>query len=353
MEVLNRAAIKKEARLFIGQNNRWGKMFLAYLPLMLLTSVVVSLSAYLTVVWQLASSPMTWFYSENPNVRYQILSSVISYADILLIPFFFAAAGYFLNHLRGFRPDWKGLYKEGAHFYGKYFVVGFLRELFIGLWSLLFIIPGIVKSYAWYMVPYIIHDNPTLDAKHAREISDCLTQGFKSDLFVLDLSFILWNMFVGVTGGIASIYVVPYQMTTKAMYYENLKAYAISTGRVAPEVFSPMPQGGAWAQGQNPYVSPQQPPYSAPNPANPYAQGFQAPPQEPYAQQPSVPGEQANTFTPPAPEDTFRPWDVPPGTGQTPPQPAQSAQPTQQASAPSVDKQAGETINREEKEQDE
>ena len=131
-------------------------------------------------------------------------------------------------------------------------------------------------------------------------------------------------------------------MTTKAMYYENLKAYAISTGRVAPEVFSPIPQGGAWAQGQNPYVSPQQPPYTAPQQANPYAQ------------QPSaVPGEQANTFTPPAPEDTFRPWDVPPGTGQTPPQPARSAQPTQQTSAPPVDTQTGETINREEKEQDE
>lgn len=352
MEVLNRAAIKKEARLFIGQNNRWGKMFLAYLPILLATGAVSVITTGTSVARQFSELFGGGYAAYDPALEFQISYNLFSLVDILLIPFVCAAAGYFLNHLRGFQPDWKSLYKEGAHFYGKYFVVGFLRELFIGLWSLLFIIPGIVKAYAWYMVPYIIHDNPTLDAKHAREISDCLTQGFKADLFVLELSFILWDMLVGVTGGIASIYVVPYQMTTKAMYYENLKAYAISTGRVAPEVFSPMPQGGAWGQGQNPYTNPQQQPYSAPNPANPYAQGFQAPPQEPYAQQPSVPGEQANTFTPPAPEDTFRPWDVPPGTGQTPPRPAQSAQPMQTPAAPAKE-QTGEPINREEKEQDE
>ncbi len=327
-------------------------MFLAYLPILLATGVVSAITTGISAARQFSELFGGGYAAYDPALEFQISYNLFSLVDILLIPFVCAAAGYFLNHLRGFQPDWKSLYKEGAHFYGKYFVVGFLRELFIGLWALLFIVPGIVKAYAWYMVPYIIHDNPTLDAKHAREISDCLTQGFKSDLFVLELSFILWDMLVGVTGGIASIYVVPYQATTKAMYYENLKAYAIATGRVAPEVFSPVPQGGAWAQGQNPYASPQQPPYSAPYSANPYTQGFQTPQQKPYTQQPSaLPGEQANTFTPPAPEDTFRPWDVPPGTGQTPP--ARSAQPPQQASVPPAKEQTGEPINREEKEQDE
>lgn len=327
-------------------------MFLAYLPILLATGVVSAVTTGISAARQFSELFGGGYAAYDPALEFQISYNLFSLVDILLIPFVCAAAGYFLNHLRGFQPDWKSLYKEGAHFYGKYFVVGFLRELFIGLWALLFIVPGIVKAYAWYMVPYIIHDNPTLDAKHAREISDCLTQGFKSDLFVLELSFILWDMLVGVTGGIASIYVVPYQATTKAMYYENLKAYAIATGRVAPEVFSPVPQGGAWAQGQNPYASPQQPPYSAPYSANPYTQGFQTPQQKPYTQQPSaLPGEQANTFTPPAPEDTFRPWDVPPGTGQTPP--ARSAQPPQQASVPPAKEQTGEPINREEKEQDE
>lgn len=327
-------------------------MFLAYLPILLATGVVSAVTTGISAARQFSELFGGGYAAYDPALEFQISYNLFSLVDILLIPFVCAAAGYFLNHLRGFQPDWKSLYKEGAHFYGKYFVVGFLRELFIGLWALLFIVPGIVKAYAWYMVPYIIHDNPTLDAKHAREISDCLTQGFKSDLFVLELSFILWDMLVGVTGGIASIYVVPYQATTKAMYYENLKAYAIATGRVAPEVFSPVPQGGAWAQGQNPYASPQQPPYSAPYSANPYTQGFQTPQQKPYTQQPSaLPGEQANTFAPPAPEDTFRPWDVPPGTGQTPP--ARSAQPPQQASVPPAKEQTGEPINREEKEQDE
>lgn len=347
MEVLNRAAIKKEARMFIGQNNRWGKMFLAYLPILLVTGAVTAFTTGISVVRQF-SELFRGGYAFDPELEFRITYNLFSLADLLLIPFIFAAAGYFLNHLRGFQPDWKSLYKEGAHFYGKYFGVGFLTQLFIGLWSLLFIIPGIVKSYAWSMVPYVIHDNPTLDAKHAREISDCLTQGFKADLFILDWSFILWDMFVGVTGGIASIYVLPYEMTTQAMYYENLKAHAIATGRVVPEVFTPVPQGGAWGQGQNPYANPQQPPYTTPNQANPYAQGFTAPQGDPNVQQPTAPqGEQGNTFTPPAPEETFRPWDVPPAPGQ----PVQPAQPTQ-TPAPPEKTPTDEVKNREEKEQD-
>ena len=329
MYELDRSAIKRDARAFIGQDNRWWFMFVAYLPILAIGIVSsIGLSIY-------------EFFSLN-RFAMQISDGGSSLLNILLIPFEVAFCGFFLNHLRGFSPNWKSVYQEGFDRYGDYLLVGFVTGLIIGIWSLFLIVPGIIAALSYSQVYYVLHDNPQVSCKRAREISSALTDGCKWDLFVLELSFIGWWLLVALTAGIAFIYVWPYYQTTKAMYYENLKAYAISTGRIAPEVFSPMPQGGAWAQGQNPYVSPQQPPYTAPQQANPYTQ------------QPAAPqGEPGNTFTPPAPEDTFRPWDVPPGTGQTPPQPARSAQPTQQTSAPPVDTQTGETINREEKEQDE
>ncbi len=297
MEVLNRAAIKRDARSFIGQDNRWLKLFLAILPILILEG---GISTGITV-WRT--------FSENgdmQNVSYSTGGNAIS---LLLIPFTVAMAGFFLNVIRGFNPEWKSLYKEGIDRYGKYFVTGFLTNLFIGLWTLLLIVPGIIKAFEYSQVFYIIHDNPNLTPSQARDISRRMTDGFKGELFILDLSFILWFLLVACTAGIAYIYVAPYMQVTFAMVYENLKNYALANGKVAPQEFGIVPEppygavpptGAPYAQNPQSYAEPQQPPYNA-NP-NPYT----AP------QQPVAPEE--HHFTPPAPEETFRPGDAPTNT---------------------------------------
>lgn len=98
-----------------------------------------------------------------------------------------------------------------------------LRSVYTILWSLLFIIPGIVKAYAYKMVPYIIAENPRISSKEALALSDDMTRGHKWDMFVLDLSFIGWYLLGALAFGIGILFVLPYSMTTEAELYLALK----------------------------------------------------------------------------------------------------------------------------------
>ena len=100
----------------------------------------------------------------------------------------------------------------------------FLRDLYIVLWSLLFIIPGIIKSYEYRMIPYILADNPEMPTEEVFAESKRLMSGNKWKAFVLDFSFIGWQLLSVLTCGILSIfYVDPYQYSTNAALYEALK----------------------------------------------------------------------------------------------------------------------------------
>lgn len=206
---------------------------------------------------------------DDPPTTVGYSSSIIT---LLLIPFTIAASGYYLNHIRGFNPEWKSLYKEGIDNYGSYLVTGVLVNAFTVLWSLLFVVPGIIKAIAYSQAKYVIHDNPRLKGKEAIEISKRMTNGFKGDLFSMYLSFIGWYILVGLTGGILSIYVTPYVETTAAMYYENLKRYSIENGIVAPEAFGITPVTGGAQDGngdsQSSYAAGSS--YSAPVDSDPY-----------------------------------------------------------------------------------
>jgi len=98
-----------------------------------------------------------------------------------------------------------------------------LTDLFIFLWSLLFIIPGIVKSYSYRMVPYILTENPNLHYKEALEISRDMTKGVKFDMFILDLSFIGWYLLGAMAFGIGTLFVSPYVEATWAQLYLRLR----------------------------------------------------------------------------------------------------------------------------------
>lgn len=235
-QILNRPAIKAEAKSFIGQNARWWKMTLATIAIYLISG---GFSIYVNIA--------TVINHDDPSPTVGYSSSIIT---LLLIPFTIAASGYYLNHIRGFNPEWKSLYKEGIDNYGSYLVTGVLVNVFTVLWSLLFVVPGIIKAIAYSQAKYVIHDNPRLKGKEAIEISKRMTNGFKGDLFSMYLSFIGWYILVGLTGGILSIYVTPYVEMTAAMYYENLKRYSIENGIVAPEAFGIAPVTGG-AQGEN------------------------------------------------------------------------------------------------------
>ena len=99
----------------------------------------------------------------------------------------------------------------------------FFRGLYTFLWSLLFIIPGIIKSYEYRMIPYLLAENPEMDMEEAFSLTRQMMTGDKANTFILDLSFIGWNLLSALTLGILSIfYVNPYQHLTNAQLYEVL-----------------------------------------------------------------------------------------------------------------------------------
>jgi len=99
------------------------------------------------------------------------------------------------------------------------FLVGF----FTSLWSLLLIVPGIIKFYAYAMTPYILIDNPELSANQAINLSCKMMKGHKFDLFFLQLSFIGWGVLSVLTGGIGLLWLMPYMMSTQAAFYQDIK----------------------------------------------------------------------------------------------------------------------------------
>ena len=100
----------------------------------------------------------------------------------------------------------------------------FLRDLYIVLWGLLLIIPGIIKSYEYRMVNYILAENPEMNTKDVFAMSRDMMRGNKWRAFVLDLSFLGWHLLSLITIGLAGIfYVFPYRNMTNAALYEFLR----------------------------------------------------------------------------------------------------------------------------------
>lgn len=100
----------------------------------------------------------------------------------------------------------------------------FLRDIYIVLWSLLFVIPGIIKSYEYKMIPYLLSENPEMTTERAFAESKKLMTGNKWKAFVLDLSFILWDIASAATCGLLGLFwVAPYKASTQAALYEAIK----------------------------------------------------------------------------------------------------------------------------------
>lgn len=100
----------------------------------------------------------------------------------------------------------------------------FLRGLYTFLWTCLFIVPGIIKSYEYLMVPYILADHPEMEHKEVFALSKKMMDGEKWNAFVLGLSFIGWQLLNLITFGILGIfYVNPYVYATNAELYLAIK----------------------------------------------------------------------------------------------------------------------------------
>ena len=131
-------------------------------------------------------------------------------------------ADFLLKQHDGKEVNFRDLFSKFDYF-GTGFVQNFLRRLYVVLWSLLFIIPGIIKGYSYSMTPFILAENPDLTASQAIAMSQDLMDGHKADLFFLDLSFIGWDILAVLTFNLGNIALNPYRNAAYAAFYRQLQ----------------------------------------------------------------------------------------------------------------------------------
>jgi uncharacterized membrane protein len=102
-------------------------------------------------------------------------------------------------------------------------LLGFVAMLKVFLWSLLFVIPGIMKAYSYSMIYYIRNDHPSYTWRECLLESERLMIGKRWRLFCLDFSFIGWILLTPFTFGLAAFWVAPYMEQARAQFYESIR----------------------------------------------------------------------------------------------------------------------------------
>lgn len=157
-----------------------------------------------------------------------LLGNIITLA---LLPMQWGYYVYFLAKTRQQKADIDYLF-IGYKDFGRIFGTLFLQSIYTCLWTLLLIIPGIVKAFSYAMTPYVLRDEPELSYDAAITRSSQLMRGHKAELFFLYLSFIGWALLCLLTLGIGFLLLMPYVRTAEAHFYENLLKEEAATATI-------------------------------------------------------------------------------------------------------------------------
>ncbi|MFL0269440.1 DUF975 family protein [Candidatus Clostridium radicumherbarum] len=187
-------------------------------------AVLVILISWLIIRAFSSNGFLSYSYVNGQFVReYSNVNSFASLVSLILSgPIAYGVATYFMKVARNGEPLLEDMF--GGF---KYFINTFLVNLVTGiltiLWTLLFIIPGIVAALRYSMAYYIMNDNPGITCMEAINQSKEMMRGHKGKLFLLTLSFIGWALLSILTLGIGLLWVGAYYNTAKINFYEDLK----------------------------------------------------------------------------------------------------------------------------------
>ena len=158
------------------------------------------------------------------------IASTIAVAIFVSAPVAVGRNRFFMEH-RAFGSKFSRLF--WAFKCGNYLNVVkimFWKEIKITLWTLLFIIPGIIKTYEYFMVPYILAENPSLSSKEVFALSKQMTKDEKMSILILELTFIGWYLLCILTCGIGYFFLEPYIQATYAELYQVMREKAHGLG---------------------------------------------------------------------------------------------------------------------------
>ena len=208
---------REKARQMLDGN--WGKAILVTLVagllggLLMQSSSGVNFNSDKETLMKLPEAVRTYF------------TVVLSIASVLAIVQFIIGgtvrlgyAKYLLNLHDGKEGSMKDLFSEFDRL-GDAFIMSLLEAIYVALWSMLFVIPGVIAVYKYAMSSFILLENPWMKPKEAITASKNLMHGHKFELFVLGLSFIGWNILNLFTLGIGSLWLSPYMNASYAAFY--------------------------------------------------------------------------------------------------------------------------------------
>lgn len=178
-----------------------------------LVTLVYMCIAMIPSIPQLLADPYSASYS-----TLSLFGSIVSL--IITGPLVYGLTDFYLKFVRNEENQINDLF-NGFKEFGRSLVLYLLIGLFVLLWSLLFIIPGIIASYRYALAFYILRDNPQMSASEALNESKRLMDGYKMDLFLLGLSFIGWALLCILTLGIGLLWLGPYMNTAYTNFYEE------------------------------------------------------------------------------------------------------------------------------------
>lgn len=223
--MFTREQLKTNAKQQLSGN--WGMGVAATLIILMITEVVAGIFIGFSYIPAMTSMILSRGEMDGMDVLAMMYGNPLYYVGIAAAlfvgaVFFYGAAKFYLGLSRTNKANIADLF--GAFkLFGKVLGVYFLIELYVLLWSLLFIIPGIIASYRYRMAPYLLADNPDIGIWEALGKSKEMMQGHKGELFVLDLSFIGWGLLAGLTWGIGTLWLTPYMEMTYVNYYDALQ----------------------------------------------------------------------------------------------------------------------------------
>ena len=155
-------------------------------------------------------------------------ASTMLFLTIFLVgPLGVGVMAFFKNIARSGNISFASLFDGFSKDFGTTLVLGIIQNVFIALWSLLFVIPGIIKAYSYSMAFYLKSEHEDWDWRRCLDESVRLTNGHKMELFILDLSFIGWYLVGSLCFGIGELWVEAYHNMTKINYFEEITATRI------------------------------------------------------------------------------------------------------------------------------
>ena len=172
-----------------------------------------------------------WVMGAVTTLVFGAVSGAASYIPVVgtilvALPMMYGYSIVMLSVMRGGEMNIGGLF-DGFNDFGRIVGTKLLQAIYTFLWTLLLVIPGIIKNYSYAMTDFILKDQPELANNAAIEKSMAMMDGNKMKVFLLDLSFIGWAILCLFTFGIGFLFLQPYVQSAHAAFYEDLKAQTV------------------------------------------------------------------------------------------------------------------------------